>query len=439
MKRLYYYLPVLVLISACKPEIEAEEWSMGSVDASTYVAIGGGSTAGYMDDALYNEGQNNGFAAIIALQMNQVSTCEFTIPLSNSTVGSNLSGHSRLELGYKTDCKGVTSLSPIRAAASGDGSVFSVSVTGLYKNLGVPGVGIYSILDPAYGNSGGSGNNPYYARFASNPGSSTILSDALAQSPTFFTLQLGEDEIMNYALTGATGSHPAPINGASGLGFNGTLIEIIQGLTGNGARGVLGTVPDITSFPYFTTIPWDGLVLDDENALTLNQVFNPLDIYFQVGANGFAIEDQTQPFGVRKMLEGELILLSIPLDSVKCHGMGTIVPIPDRYILTLDEIANIRQLTTGYNQVIQSLGSVFGLGVADVAGLYDQLETGFVYNGVSLSNTFVSGGAFSLDGRHLNPRGQAMLANEYIKAINSTYGARIPYADPTEFRGIKFP
>jgi hypothetical protein len=441
MKRLIYFLPALLLFSACKPEIDAEEWSMGSVDASRYVAIGGGSTAGYMDDALYTEGQDNSFAAIIAAQMNLVSACEFNAPSSYSTIGSNLAGLARLQMGYKTDCKGVSSLSPVRASASGDVNVLGNSVAsyGPFRNLGVPGLGIHNVLDPNYGNAANGSHNPFYARFAASPGNSTLLSEAISQNPSFFTVQLGEDEIMNYALTGATTNHPAPINGPSGEGFNGSLIEILQGLTGNGARGVLGTVPDVTSLPYFTTIPWDGLVIGEEDATTLNQVFNPINIYFQVGANGFAIEDLSQPFGVRKMVEGELILLSIPLDSVKCYGMGTIVPIPNRYVLTLDEIASIRNLTQGYNQVIESLASVYGLAVADVEGLYAQLETGFVYNGVTLSNTFVSGGAYSLDGRHLNPRGQAMLANTYIKAINSTYGARIPLADPTNYRGIKFP
>lgn len=440
MKRLIYFLPFIALAFGCKPEIEAEEWSLGSVDPSRYVAIGGSSTAGYMDDALYNEGQENSFSSILAAQLNKVSPCSINVPLSYSSIGSNLGGLSRLELGYKTDCKGVTSLSPVRVSASGDGTVLSNSVSayGPYTNLGVPGLSMYKVLDQAFGNPSDPSHNPFFARFASST-SSSILSDALAQNPTFFTVQLGEDEILNYALSGATGDLPMPINGASGLGFNGTLIDVVQGLTGNGARGVMGTVPDISSFPYFTTIPWNGLVLDEANAQTLNQVFNPIEIYFQVGENGFAIEDLSQPYGVRKMVEGELILLSIPLDSVKCYGMGTIVPIPNRYVLTLEEIASIRQYTMGYNQVIRSLGTVFNLGVADVADLYDRLETGFVYNGVSLTNTFVSGGAFSLDGRNLNPRGQALLANEYIKAINTTYGARIPLADPTQYRGIKFP
>ena len=63
----------------------------------------------------------------------------------------------------------------------------------------------------------------------------------------------------------------------------------------------------------------------------------------------------------------------------------------------------------------------------------------FTYNGINLSTTFVSGGAFSLDGVHLTPIGNALLANEFIKAINTTYGSTLPMVDATKYSGVKFP
>jgi hypothetical protein len=56
-----------------------------------------------------------------------------------------------------------------------------------------------------------------------------------------------------------------------------------------------------------------------------------------------------------------------------------------------------------------------------------------------MSAKFVSGGAYSLDGLQLNPKGNGMLANEYIKAINTTYHARIPQLNAVELNGAIFP
>ena len=46
---------------------------------------------------------------------------------------------------------------------------------------------------------------------------------------------------------------------------------------------------------------------------------------------------------------------------------------------------------------------------------------------------------FSLDGIQLNPLGNAMLANEFIKAINQTYASTIQQVDVTKYRGVEFP
>lgn len=442
MKKSLYLIVSVFILLGCKPEIEVEDWSTGNVDVSRYVAIGGSATAGYMDDALYFEGQSNSFAAIIATQLGKVSTCEHTIPyVGSSSVGSNLAGLARLVMGYKTDCNNESSLSPIRYSAIGDESILTnwVGGSGGFHNWGVPGLSTIQIHNFELGQSWQPAYNPFYARMSSNPGATSLRLDAMALNPTFFTVQLGEDDILNYAVSGATAPPPAPTIGLPGVGFDGSLNMMLGNLAVTGAEGIVANIPDVTQFPYFTTIPYDGLELDAANAATLNQVFNPLNIYFLEGANGFTIDDPTQPFGVRKMVEGELILLSVPLDSIKCYGMGSIHPIPNKYVLTLAEIAAIRQITSEYNASIENAAANYGFGLADVASLYTSLNSGIVYNGVSMTAIFVSGGAFSLDGRQLNPRGQAMLANVYIKSINTTYGARIPLADPTDYRGIKFP
>jgi len=435
---------VLLTTFSCKPKIEAPEASMGDIDASRYVAIGTSNTAGYSNDGLTFSGQENSYVAILAAQFNTISTVDFKQPfISAGSVGINEKGLSPLKLGSKTDCKGVTSLSPVRIAGAGDFTQLmnQYASYGPFNNLGVPGLSALNVRLSGYGNSAnGAGNyNPYYSRFASNEATSSILSDAVAQNPTFFTIMLGDEDILAFAKSGGTNGGIPGANGPAGNAFNGSLTEVVTSLNGNGAKGAIANIPNVLDYPYFTTIPYNGLNVDAANAVTLNQVFNPIGINFTEGVNAFTMEDATAPFGVRKMVEGELILLSVPLDSVKCNGMGSVFPLRNEFVLSLDEIDEIKTKIDQYNNVINSTASSYGLAIADVRLLISQLKTGTVYNGVSMSASFVTGGAYSLDGLQLNPIGQALLANQFIKAINNQFNAAIPFANVTKYSGVIFP
>ena len=58
----------MMLFSSCKPKFEPEEISKGEMDPTRFVMIGGGQVAGYMNDGLYFEGQENSLPNILAKQ-----------------------------------------------------------------------------------------------------------------------------------------------------------------------------------------------------------------------------------------------------------------------------------------------------------------------------------------------------------------------------------
>jgi hypothetical protein len=444
MKYTSIALILFTALVSCKPKIEAPEASMGDVDASRYIAIGTNNTAGYSNDGLTFNGQDNSYAAIIAKQFNAVATIGFKQPfVSAGSVGFNTNGQSPLKLGYKTDCKGVTALSPVRIAGAGDFSqlINQYAAYGPFNNLGVTGMSALSINVAGYGNpANGAGNfNPYFARFTSNEANASVLSDAVAQNPTFFTIMLGDDDILAYAKSGGTNAGIPPANGATGIGFSGSLEEVITSLNGNGAKGAISNIPDVTEYPYFTTIPYNGLTLESSNVTGLNQLYAPYGIVFNEGSNPFTMFDPTSPNGVRQLVPGELVLLSTPLDSVKCNGMGSISPFRDEFVLDLAEIAEINTKINEYNAIIVGFSQTYGLALADTKTLVHRLKTGTVYNGVAMSSAFVTGGAYSLDGLQFNPNGQALIANSFIKAINNSFNAAIPYANPIKYSGIIFP
>jgi len=436
---------------SCKPKIDVPSPGKGSIDATRFVAIGNSITSGYADGALYYEGQQNSFVNLMAGQFKLIGGGDFKQPLMNaSSVGVGSDGNAPFKLAYSTDCLGITSLAPVPVATAGDVNALNSNIysSGPFNNIGVPGAKAITAVNAGFGNpANGAGNfNQFFYRMTSNPATASMLSDAVAMNPTFFSVFIGNNDVLAYALTGATSDAITPVNGVAGVGFDGSITAIVNALIANGAKGVIANIPDITSLPYFTTIPYNGLALNQAQADQLNGALNGLFTFedgsnqFKAGNNQFIIEDTSVAFVYsRPILRGELILLDVPLDQIKCHGLGALTPIPDKYILTLSEIAKIQNAINSYNITIKAVADAKGLAFVDVNAFLKAAQKGIIYNGVTLSSAFVTGGAFSLDGLHLNPIGQALLANEFIKAINTKYGSTIPQVDVTKYRGIIFP
>ncbi|MFN6039620.1 MAG: hypothetical protein ACK452_14210 [Bacteroidota bacterium] len=440
-----FYIITSILISSCEPELAGPSIKSGEIDPSVYVAVGDDFAAGYMDGALYYEGQKNSFPFIISQQFLLTGEYFFNQPwISENSVGIGNSGKSKSVLGYATDCLGASSLKPVPFASTGDQNALNTNLFpsyGPFNNMGVPDLKMIELSKQGYGNTAlGIGNfNPFFARIASDPLITSPADDATILMPTFFSIFAGTNDALAYALKGGASNFISPPNGGVGVGFEGSLNDVISKLKINNGKGVIGTIPDVLDFPYFTTIPIDGLSLDSANASLLNAIYNPMGIYFQIGKNHFTIEDTSEVFGVRQIKPGEYILLNIPLDSVKCFKMGSVYPIPNRYVINENEALQIRNAVSAYNIIINNQAQQNGLAVADIYQFFKNLKSGIVSHGISLNSTFVSGGAFSLDGIHLNPRGNALLANEFLKAINLKFGSNYPIVDPTKFKGIIFP
>ena len=113
--------------------------------------------------------------------------------------------------------------------------------------MGVPDVKVTDVDLNGY-------TNPFYSRMASN-GSSSILSDAIAKNPTFFTVALGLNDVLNYALKGAASESITPLSGPVGVGFESSIHNVIDKLTANGAKGVIANIPSIKSMAYLSMLP----------------------------------------------------------------------------------------------------------------------------------------------------------------------------------------
>ena len=266
---------VLIITSACVPKYEGpSESSIGDTNPERFVMIGGTFGSGYTNDALFRFGQENSIGAFIHQSINSVNTIPFNQPLtSDASVGLSTNGLSRLILGYKTDCLNETSLSPVRETALGDASILNNIYSGSpFNNMSIP-----NLRSGAFFNTDYSNQNPFFSRMASSQ-SSSVIDDVNSIDATFFSVFLGLDDFMPYIKSGTRNDSLPDI-----ITFETNYRQILENLTSNGAKGVVSTIPDITSAPYFTTVGWNDLVLDSANNATLNNIYNPLEFYFNEG------------------------------------------------------------------------------------------------------------------------------------------------------------
>jgi hypothetical protein len=86
------------------------------------------------------------------------------------------------------------------------------------------------------------------------------------------------------------------------------------------------------------------------------------------------------------------------------------------------------------NPSIRKFANKHDLALVDLRSIYEEIHKGrYVTDDGLLIDGSMQGNFFSSDGIYPTPLGQAVIANEVIKAINNKYGARIPLINVSEF------
>ncbi len=456
MKKIYTIGAIAVLFAACKPNVNVTTPpSAGDVVFTNYMAIGCSYTSGYADSSLTVSGQLNSYPERIFEQLETIKSGygangPFIQPL---VTGDNGYPTAKFVLGTLHRCDGTLSMGPIRnpLPLDSNGSWHYVNTVnnGQINNIAVPYIRVAD-----YPVAGYTALNKYAKRFFYNPATrplDELYSRVYNLHPTFFTLWLGVNDVLGYALAGGQGvgnglALPVTLNIYNKEDitpyqvFADIYDSIITAASSTSSAGALLNIPDITALPFFTTIPSDGLVIERQSfadSLHANYASSGFNIIFQEGRNQFIIKDNDNQ--TRQSVPGELLLLSTPLDSITCAGWGSTKPIPREYVLTTDELQFIRTAVDRFNGNIKQQCILRKLAYVDINAFMKTLSTGFAYNGIKYSTEYITGGAFSLDAVHLNPRGNALLANYVINTINTFYHSTVPLTDANKYPGIKFP
>jgi lysophospholipase L1-like esterase len=446
-------------------ELEApvKNGTSGDANFSKYVSIGNSITAGYQSGTIYESGQMYAYGNLIAKQVG----VDFQTPY---VTDPGLGG--RME---------VQSLSPFAIKYNtSTGSLLNSTYPAPYNNLGVPGALTYDVLLATNSTNCASAlfantPNPYFDVILRNSvlNKGSQLQQALSLNPTFITLWIGNNDVLGYATSGGT-SPAAPTSVAQ---FNQLFGGIMQGLKQytdqTGANVVVANIPSVSAIPFFTTVgpalavnpalkwwlialsqtasglPATGLIFGShEGGTNLGQL--PYNIGFAdsssllTGAVLITLRGQTyapflgQPTG--KFYKDNNLTVPLGVDTTKPFGFHPQNPFPDAFVLDRDEITTASTTVTAYNATIATLANSNGYGLVDIFTKFNQFRAadftgGTTINGLTFRTTYISGGLFSLDGVHPSSQAHGIVANEFIKVINTKYGANIPLVDVSAIPG----
>jgi hypothetical protein len=268
IKNLKWLLLVSLTFVACNSDDEVVVVSnssdglpltAGSANFSKYVALGDSFAAGFSDGALFIKGQEGAYPNVIAQQFASVGGGAFTTPFMTDNIGGFSSGGNQIpQFPTRFYWGGAAPVNVFGVS----GTIFGTALTGSFNNMGIPGAKSFHLVTPGYGTL-----NPYFGRFASSA-SAKVIDDAVVQKPTFFSLWIGGNDVLSYAMSGGTGVNQTGNVNPATYGSNditdpnvfaGAFSGMVNGLTAGGSKGVVANLPYVSTLPFFTTVPTSPL------------------------------------------------------------------------------------------------------------------------------------------------------------------------------------
>jgi lysophospholipase L1-like esterase len=236
--------------------------------------------------------------------------------------------------------------------------------------------------------------------FAQSPGT----------KPTLILAWVGSNDALFSVLIG----NPAAVTPPAV--FETLYSQMIDRLAATGATVVTANIPDVTALPYLTSA---FKVVIPAAILTR---MSPRQIYSELGISA---GDYLLPPALEQVTRMAL--------SRKFERLGPLcppalpgLPGPIGCVLRAADIKALRTLIDRYNTIIAAKAKSRGIVLVDIHGLFEEIaRRGVVVNRRRLTTGFL-GGLFSLDGVHPTATGHAIVANEFIKTINTATGSRLP-------------
>ena len=436
-----------------------------SLDVSNYVVVGNSLEAGFIDNALFKTGMENSMPTMLAKQFAKAPG-RFPRPFKQALVNDDYGGLAvggtrifaqRLVLDPSGPAPAVmeqflNATLPVSADLILDAKQTELS------NFAVPGAKSFHYVAPGYGNlanlAAGTAN-PFACRLTGNTPDKTMVELAVDRNPTFFSMMSpGANDVLSFSTAG--GVNPSDLTPISL--FNTSMHTALQALTANGAKGVISNAPDVTSIPFFTTVPYMSIPIPDATtANAVNAAYSSYNsamdaavtsgsltseeaakrkIVFASGPNAVVMMDkhlttlQGLP-SIRQATADDLIIITAagilgtqknPADP-QSTVFGVTEPLEDMYVLSHDEIMLMKGFYDQHNQILEDCAKTYNLAFVDTNSIMQEVVAGTTFDGIPVDGRLILGGMFSLDGVHPTSKGHAYTARRFLAAIDEKYGS----------------
>ena len=363
-----------------------------------YVAIGNSITAGWQSGGINDSTQQQAYPRLLSIQM---GTPYKYASLVNPGCPAPIAN-------FQTQAKvGGTTAPPcsLRSPAS---------VTDVLNNVGVPDA---RVLDPISATTVASNALTTFIL-----GGKTQVQRALDARPTFVTIWIGANNVLQAAYTGILTPTPGISNGIVGTQaqFQTSYDAMIKQLQDSmpGIKGVLIGVPDASSIPLMSS---GALIASSPQIQGAMAVIAGKPVAVDPNCVGSAAL-VTTPLLLNLIKAGTHppVISCLPSPADPTGTVGNL------FVLDATERAQLSAFIVGLNAYIKGKAAAIGFGYWDpnptLTGIRNTAQS-LSFPSFAATGTF--GTAFSLDGVHPSAEGQKLIANQLIPVINSTYGTTL--------------
>jgi len=359
---------------------------------ATYVSVGDSLAAGVESGSLVVTHQNRSVPALIA---RQAGVSSFQQPIVS-------------EPGFPPELQ-LVSLVPVPVLApkaTTPGTPQNLNLPRPYNNLAVPGA---TSIDALTRTTDAGGLHDVILR-----GRRTQLTQAVSLRPTFVTVWIGNNDVLQPAILGTPATATAVTSFVSN--YAKAINHLISGAPG--VKGVLIGVVQVGLAP----------VLFDARAL-----LNPAFLAGLNQATGRTITiDPTTCTATTTSLIGFPIVAQIRSGAhppqIACAKGGPFSPLGELFILDAAEQTTMSNTVNAYNAYIRAKADSIGFGYYDPNPTLISLRaSGAILTVPNIASaTAPFGTGVSLDGIHPSSSTHILVANGVIDVINAKYGTTIP-------------
>jgi lysophospholipase L1-like esterase len=369
---------------------------------ASYVAIGNSITAGYQSGGINDSTQQQSFALLLARQMHtRYAYPALAMPGCPPPINNTLAGTRVTPTGQPPS---TATTCVLRTPAS---------ATAVLNNVAVPG---FATADPTQTGTNAPSRNTLAQLFL---GGKSMIAKALDAQPTFATVWIGNNDILQPALGGfPAGATPLATFTAN---YSAMINDLIAGAPA--LKGVLIGVVQVSGVPLL----FQAGVIDASPAVrgAASQVAGRpvgLDPITCAGTGAGALVNFQYLAAIRSRPPG----LPGTVYCQKIFGGGANDP-GDNGILDVTEQAGVTGLINSYNAYIEAKADSIGFAYYDPNVAFATLkQSGAIPPFPNLASTTATFGQYiSLDGVHPAAAAHKLLANELIDVINAKYGTHL--------------